>query len=242
MKFDDFVIQFSMMVLLACAAFFGVVAVAWYANKVLEARKGRLEKKAQAKMDSLVGKRFEVAVPPEPTVDERLKALEQANVKTEGSFKWLNDHGLERLDFEKRSKECLVEHRQLLDRIDERISKIERTAERVTELERNACARADAIEAKLSKLTQASDALDHWIHKIEGRVESIEGRLSGINKILDVHAEDLRERPSVNELGPIASQLEKLHESLVSHARDIDRLDGRIDTLAKRRAPKKRAR
>lgn len=115
------------------------------------------------KGESLVGRRFEVAVPPEPTVDERLKVLERAKVESEGSFKWLNDHGLERREFEKRSKECLVEHREL----------IERTAERVTKLE---------------------------------------------------------------------AKLEKLHESLVSHARDIDRLDGRIDTLAKRRAPKNRAR
>lgn len=162
MEFDDFVIQFSTMVLLACAAFFGVVAVAWYVNKVLEARGKRLES-AQDKLDSLVGRRFEVAVPPEPTVDERLKVLERAKVESEGSFKWLNDHGIERREFEKRSKECLVEHREL----------IERTAERVTKLE---------------------------------------------------------------------AKIEKLHESLVSHASDIDRLDGRIDTLAKRRAPKNRAR
>lgn len=137
---------------------------------------------------------------------------------------------------------ALLEPDRSLDFIGKRLRALEDDSNSQKHVNRDACARADGIEAKLSKLTQASDALDHWIHKIEGRVESIENRLSGVNKILDVHAEELRERPSVNELGPIASQTEKLHESLVSHARDIDRLDGRIDTLAKRRAPKKRAR
>lgn len=181
MEFDDFVIQFSTMVLLACAAFFGVVAVAWYVNKVLEARGKRQQEEAQAKLDSLVGMSFKVAVPPEPTVDERLKALEKAKAESEGSFKWLNDHGLERREFEKRSKECLVEHREL----------IECTAERVTKLEKDTVGYQGAVDRFFK---------DH------------------------------------------AVKLEKLHEGLVSHARDIDRLDGRIDTLAKRRAPKKRAR
>lgn len=92
-----------------------------------------------------------------------------------------------------------------LKALERRIAALEQDSNAQKHVNRDACARADGIEAKLSKLTQASDALDHWIHKVEG-------------------------------------QTEKLHESLVSHARDIDRLDGRIDTLAKRRAPKKRAR
>jgi uncharacterized protein YdcH (DUF465 family) len=99
----------------------------------------------------------------------------------------------------------LLEPDRSLDFIGKRLRALEDDSNSQKHVNRDACARADGIEAKLSKLTQASDALDHWIHKVEGKTE-------------------------------------ELHESLVSHARDIDRLDGRIDTLAKRRAPKKRAR
>lgn len=167
MEFDDFVIQFSTMVLLACAAFFGVVAVAWYVNKVLEARGKRLES-AQDKLDSLVGG----------------KEINDRYLDPVGGF---NKDMVQRTP-DSPTPGSLVEVGKFMD--------LEKASLR---------ARLDGIEAKLSKLTQASDALDHWIHKVEG-------------------------------------QTEKLHESLVSHARDIDRLDGRIDTLAKRRAPKKRAR
>lgn len=133
------------------------------------------------KGESLVGRRFEVAVPPAPTVDERLRMLETRLTGVGCNF--VN------ADTE----------------LSKRIARLEQDSNSQKHVNRDACARADGIEAKLSKLTQASDALDHWIHKIEERTE-------------------------------------KLHESMVSHARDIDRLDGRIDTLAKRRAPKKRAR